>query len=65
MWYTAKIGAYDVLDSVQVTWTVSAQDHKGESVVKVVTGSTRFQGEGEPDPGEWLRDVLVATLEGL
>ena len=65
MWYTAHLAAYDVLDRVHVVLTVHGQEHKDEPASEIARIARTFNGEGEDDPWQWARDVLVAVLEAL
>jgi len=65
MWYTAKISAYDVLNTITVAARMDLKDDEGQSLPDVMTYRTSFQGKGELDPREWLKDALIALLEVL
>jgi hypothetical protein len=66
MRYEAEVRAYDVIDQVFVTarvWETSTAV-PGRTSVRL-TVATTVQGEGEADPGRWLREALVAMAELL
>ena len=64
--YLATVNAFDVMSSVYVNVSLRVAEPAGEHAVTTVrTYECTFDGTGEPDPEEWLRDVLVALLETL
>lgn len=66
MMYSASLYAYDVMSNVQVGCRVISQvQAPGGAIETVLEASTTFSGVGEPDPRQWLEDVLVALLERL
>lgn len=65
MYFTASILAYDFMDSIQWTATIrswSGPENSPESE-EVLRAVGLFPGEGQSDPREWLRELLVAVLE--
>lgn len=66
MRYEARITAYDMLDKVTVAatlWNTSSNDDRQlEPLLRTVV---TVAGEGETDPGTWLRDALLALAETL
>ena len=66
MWFSTTVHAYDVLEDVHVTASVRMRDDDGTGHAYSEFGcTTTFQGTGETDPKEWLKDALVALLETL
>lgn len=66
MWFTASVHAYDVMDSVQITASVTALGTEGEQGFHLVlSANTLLDGVGEADPRQWLEDALVGLLETL
>lgn len=60
-----KIHAYDVMGEVFVHAQVIDADLSQSSNEREYHHSETFTGTGEDRPDEWLRDVLIALLEGL
>lgn len=58
-----NLHAYDVMGLVHVEATVTDYDLPIDHEDRVIHVSTEFDGTGESDPREWLRDVLTAYLE--
>lgn len=62
----ATINAYDVMDVVCVT--VRALDYQGdpEGLPRVaIAHRGEFQGTGESDPQQWLKDALIYLIESM
>lgn len=66
MRYEVRIGAYDVLDTIWFSAMVTETEsfNKGPAIT-VVHIADQIAGQGESDPREWLRDVLLAILEDI
>lgn len=66
MRFLATLHAYDVMSRVQISASVS-EHLPGEErqIVEVLSCATAVDGVGEPDPGRWLRDALIALAETL
>jgi hypothetical protein len=66
MMLITTIHAYDLLDSVQIKAVVRkyADTMSVESSIEFEC-TTTFQGTGESDPIEWLREALVGLLEDI
>lgn len=65
MRYEVRLTAFDLFDQVHVAWVItagSADTHERETVA---LGTNGFKGVGEGDEREWLKDVLVSTIETL
>lgn len=66
MYLLGSLRAYDVMGDVIIVGRV----HSG-SVEEAESGTDLFQhvvqvrGTGEDDPREWLKDALVAFIEGM
>lgn len=66
MWITADIHAYDVMDQVWITARVrSLEPDRSGPTTLLLEVTTSILGEGETDPRQWLRDVLVGLLEDV
>lgn len=66
MYRTATVAAYDVLDTVHLTCTVTLYDGLGlgQHEVELHTVAT-VDGVGSSEGSIWLRDALVALIESL
>lgn len=66
MYRTATIAAYDVMDTVFVTATVTLYDGLalGQHEVEISCATT-VDGHGTSEGAIWLRDALVALAETL
>lgn len=66
MYRTATMAAYDVLDTVYVTATVTLYDGLGTGQHEVeISCATTVDGVGSSTGAVWLRDALVALAETL
>lgn len=65
MWYQLRVTAYDVMDLVHISVSVSGREDGALEIAPVLSFSTDVRGEGIADPREWVRDALVAALEAL
>lgn len=67
MKYLLNIHAYDLLDRIAYAAHIeNYHDREDETLHETVLSFVGVQpGTGEPDPREWLRDVLVGMLERL
>jgi hypothetical protein len=66
MWLMATVHAYDVMDRVQITASVSALETGEERAIRpVLTATALLDGAGVSNPRDWLEDVLVGLLETL
>lgn len=65
MYSTATLSAYDVMDRIHVAATLRQYDGAtlGQSVE--FRWETTVPGEGECEPGQWLREALLALIEVL
>lgn len=60
-----SLHAFDVLDRVAVTCYVYDMDNDpGDGRLALGVVQT-FVGEGEPDPAQWTRDVMLFILEAV
>lgn len=65
MRYEMSARAWDFMDQVSIAVTVWEAPEVGlGGRAKVLGFTTTLAGVGESDPHEWLRDILVALLEG-
>lgn len=62
---TATLHAFDCMDQVHVTLSLKDHDQTEESEAYTSLYATTFQGSGESNHDEWVRDLLVALLEAL
>lgn len=60
-----SVQAFDCLGQVHVAASVRQNTGVGEVNDLVLHVFTDFQGTGEDDPREWLKDALVALVEIL
>ena len=66
MYRTATIAAYDVMDTVHVTATVTLYDGLGPGEHEIeLHCATTLDGLGSSSGARWLRDALVALAEHL
>jgi hypothetical protein len=66
MRYEARVTAFDVMDDVWVSVTVTGTgDWPADRRGPLVNCRTTVQGTGESDPRAWARDALIAALEAL
>lgn len=66
MYRTASIAAYDVMDTVFITATVTLYDGLGVGQHEVeLSTATTVDGVGSGTGSVWLRDALVALAETL
>lgn len=66
MYRTATIAAYDVMDTVYITATVTLYEGVGEPSHAVEFHcATTVDGLGSSTAEVWLRDALVALAETL
>ena len=66
MYRTATIAAYDVLDTIHVTATVTLYDGLGVGEHELeLHCATTVDGVGSSTGSVWLRDALVALAEQL
>jgi hypothetical protein len=62
--FTATMSAFDVMEGVHVTATVTLHpDDPSSPVQRVYHTSVTIKGRGEDDPRRWLRDALVGLAE--
>jgi hypothetical protein len=62
--FTASIAAYDVMEGVHVSATVTLHpDDPSSPVQRVYHTAVTVKGRGEDDARRWLRDALVALAE--
>ena len=66
MRYETEIRAYDIFDRVWISARVweTRPDAPGRSDC-LLTVAVSAAGEGISEPGEWLRDALIALAETL
>jgi hypothetical protein len=62
---TATLHAFDCMDQVHVTLSLKDHDQDEGSEPYQSVYAVTFQGSGESDHTEWVRDLLVALLETL
>ena len=66
MYRVATVSAYDMLDQVHATATVSRYEADGAGYERgVFTASVQVRGIGEETDARWLRDALIALAETL
>ena len=65
MYTTATISAYDVLTNIHVEAVITRYDGMSSTGTEVIRASIDVPSDGEPEPTEWLRDVLIAVVETL
>jgi len=66
MYRTATMSAYDMLDHVFVTASVSRYEADGAGFERgTFTASVQVRGVGEDSDSRWLRDALIALAETL
>lgn len=66
MYYIAQVNAYDALSNVVVAAEVKATaGGLGDPISQVFHLVECVPGVGEDDPGQWLKDALVALIEAL
>lgn len=62
--FTASISAYDVMEGVHVSATVTIHpDDPAQKAERIYHTSVTVRGRGEDDARRWLRDALVALAE--
>lgn len=62
--FTASIAAYDVMEGVHVSATVTLHpDDPTAPRERIYHTSVTVRGKGEDDARRWLRDALVALAE--
>lgn len=64
MHYWCRVHAFTMLGEVHLAATVRSEG-LGAAIEPVLTLSTAYPDDGEPDPHAFLRDALVALLEVL
>lgn len=62
---TATLHAFDCMDQVHATLTLKDHDQDEDAQPYQSLYVCTFQGSGEADHTEWVRDLLVALLETL
>lgn len=65
MYQIATISAYDVMDQVHIVARVRQYDAIAPGEGSEFAWETTIPGEGECEPGQWLREVLVGLIEVL
>lgn len=66
MLYTMHVHAYDMLDMVRITCSLTEfGSSPSEPVFERGNWMTSFQGTGESRPERWTEDALVALIETL
>jgi len=66
MRYEASLVAFDLVDQVRVTVHVwKTGDEPSGRAISLYKKTEQFQGTGESDPQEWLKDALIVILEHL
>lgn len=66
MYRTATINAYDALGKILIGVVLREKPSPGEDAPATAeTLQLEVDSTGEDDPRQWLRDVLVASLEAL
>ena len=64
MWMTATLHAYDVMDQVMITVTISGQEEPHTGTIETLFHTaTTIPSQGAATPHEWLRDVLCEAFE--
>lgn len=65
MYSTATLSAYDVLSNIHVSASVRQYDGVTLGQSCEFHWETTVPGEGECEPGQWLREALLALIEVL
>lgn len=65
MYSTATVATYDVLDQIHVSATMRQYDGVTLGVSTEFHWETTVPGEGVCEPGQWLREALLALIEVL
>lgn len=65
MRYVAHIHLIDLLDQVVIYAEVLGGEDPSSQLAPELKLSTQFQGTGETDTREWLRDALMYLVEVL
>lgn len=64
MLYRVHINAYTLLGDISASIRLS-EEQPGETTEELLQLATQFPDDGETDPREFLRGVLVGILESI
>ena len=63
--YQASLMAYSYMGRIHVAYTVQEFRPSGEANSTLLQHSTDVPDDGTTDPGQYLKEALIAALEAL